>query len=95
MKNLDKGYHCVCDLNYHPILVTKYRQNVITDAISKDLRTIFTEAGIRYGIDVKEFNHDTDHVHVLFTGEPTTEILKFLNVYKSQTSRLIKQQQAV
>lgn len=34
MKNLKKRYHCVYDLNYHLILVTKYRRNVITDAIS-------------------------------------------------------------
>ena len=92
MKNLDKGYHCVYDLNYHLILVTKYRRNVITDAISNDLRNIFTKTGMCYGIDVKEFSHDTDHVHVLFTGKPTTKIPKFPNVYKSQTSRLIKQQ---
>ena len=92
MKNLDKGYHCVYDLNYHLILVTKYRRDVLTDAISNELRNIFTKTGMSYGVDVKEFNHDKDHVHVLFTAKPTTEMSKFLNVYKSQSSRLIKQQ---
>lgn len=92
MKNLDKGYHCVYDLNYHLILVTKYRREVITDAISNELRNIFTKTGSRYGIDVKEFNHDKDHLHILFTAKPTTEMSKFLNVYKSQSSRLVKQQ---
>ena len=65
MKNLDKGYHCVYDLNYHLILVTKYRRNVITDAISNELRNIFTKTGMRYGIDVKELNRDTNSVHEL------------------------------
>ena len=37
MKTLDEGYHCVYDLNHHPILVTKCRRDVITDAISNKL----------------------------------------------------------
>lgn len=65
MKNLDKGYHCIYDLNYHLILVTKFRRNVITNAISNDPRNIFTKTEMCYGIDVKEFNHDTDPVHEL------------------------------
>lgn len=47
MKTLNKGYHCVYDLNHHLILVEKYRRNVITDAISNELRNIFTKAGMR------------------------------------------------
>lgn len=56
MKNLDKGYYCVYDLNYHLILVTKYRRNVITDAISNELGDIFTKTGMRYGMSQGEKN---------------------------------------
>ena len=48
MKTLDKEYHCVHDLNHHPILVTKCRRDVITDAISNELRDILTQTGTRY-----------------------------------------------
>lgn len=37
-----------------------------------------------------EFNHDKDHLHILFKAEPKSEISKFINAYKSASSRLIK-----
>ena len=36
-------------------------------------------------------NHDSDHVHILFRAEPRSELSKFINAYKSSTSRMIKQ----
>ena len=39
---------------------------------------------------LEEWNHDKDHVHVLFRGQPNSEISKFINAYKSASSRLIK-----
>jgi putative transposase len=33
-----------------------------------------------------------DHVHILFRGHPNTEISKFINAYKSASSRLIKKE---
>ena len=36
--------------------------------------------------------HDKDHVHVLFRGQPNSEISKFINAYKSASSRLIKKE---
>ena len=33
-----------------------------------------------------------DHVHILFRGQPNTEISKFINAYKSASSRLIKKE---
>ena len=37
-----------------------------------------------------EWNHDVDHVHIMFKAHPNTEISKFINAYKSASSRLIK-----
>lgn len=31
-----------------------------------------------------------DHVHILFKVQPNTELSKFINAYKSASSRLIK-----
>ena len=45
-----------------------------------------------YNIMLEEWNHDKDHVHILFRGQPNTEISKFINAYKSAGSRLIKKE---
>ena len=36
--------------------------------------------------------HGIDHVHVMFRAQPTTELSKFINAYKSSSSRLLKKE---
>ena len=45
-----------------------------------------------YNITLEQWNHDIDHVHILFRGQPNTAISKFINAYKSASSRLIKKE---
>jgi putative transposase len=71
-------------------MVVKYRRKVINDMISDRLKTIFEDIGEKYHIIVKEWNHDIDHIHVLMTAKPNTELSKFINAYKSASSRRIK-----
>ena len=84
--------HSVFALHYHLVLVVKYRRNVIDDEISARLREIFSYIGETYKITIEEWNHDRDHVHVQFRGEPKSELTHFINAYKSASSRLIKKE---
>ena len=84
--------HSVFSLYYHLILVTKYRKQVINDSISNRLKDIFCYVSKNYHIDLEEWNHDIDHVHILFRSHPNTNISKFINAYKSCSSRLIKKE---
>jgi len=86
----DTNNHSVFSLNYHLIMVVKYRRKVINDTISNRLKEMFEYIGKMYHITLIEWNHDIDYVHVLFKGCPNTEISKFMNAYKSASSRLIK-----
>lgn len=88
--DLDTNNHSVFKLNYHLILVVKYRKKVIDDTISNRLKQIFENIAPNYHITLKEWNHDIDHVHVLLTAKPNTELSKFINAYKSASSRRIK-----
>lgn len=92
MIELESNNHSVFSLNYHLVLVVKYRRKVIDDEISKRLREIFEYIEPAYKISLQEWNHDKDHVHVLFSAHPKSELSKFLNTYKSASSRLIKQE---
>ena len=92
MIKLESNNHSVFSLNYHLVLVVKYRRKVIDDQISLRLREMFETLAPSYNITLKEWNHDIDHVHVLFSAHPKTELTKFLNAYKSASSRLIKKE---
>lgn len=76
---------------YHLVLVVKYRRKVFDDVISDRARELFEYIAPKYGITVEEWNHDIDHIHVLFRAQPKTELSKFINAYKSVSSRLLKQ----
>lgn len=88
----DTNNHSVFMVHYHLILCTKYRRKVINDVISERLKQIFLKIMPTYNITLEEWNHDADHVHILFRGQPNTEISKFINAYKSASSRLIKKE---
>ena len=79
-------------LQYHLIMCIKYRNNVIDEAVSERLKQIFAYIAPNYNIVLDEWNYDKDHVHILFRGQPNTEISKFINAYKSASSRLVKKE---
>lgn len=79
-------------LNYHLVLVVKYRRKVFDNIVSNRAREIFEYIAPKYNITLLEWNHDADHVHILFKTHPKTEISKFINAYKSASSRLIKKE---
>ena len=89
---LESNNHSVFLMYYHLILVIKYRRKVIDDAISDRLREIFEYIQPNYHITLQEWNHDHDHVHILFTAHPNSALSRLINAYKSASSRLIKKE---
>ena len=51
---------------------------------------IFSDIGDKYNVEIVESNWDVDHIHVLFDASPSTNLVKFINAYKSASSRSIK-----
>lgn len=89
---LDTNAHSVFSLYYHLILAIKYRKKVFDDEVSNRARELFETIAPNYKIEVLEWNHDQDHIHVLFKAQPKTELSKFINAYKSASSRILKKE---
>lgn len=89
---LDNNAHSVFLLYYHLVLVVKYRRKVFDDCTSARAKEIFEYIAPNYNITLLEWNHDKDHVHILFKAHPKSEISKFINAYKSASSRLLKKE---
>lgn len=87
---LDNNNHSVFLMYYHLVLVVNYRRKVFTDRMSDYAKDIFVRIGSSYNITLEEWNHDCDHVHIMFRAHPNSELSKFINAYKSASSRLIK-----
>ncbi len=89
---LDNNAHAVFLLHYHLVLVVKYRRKVFDNEVSTRAKEIFEHIAPKYNVDLQEWNHDKDHIHILFKAHPNTEISKFINTYKSASSRLLKKE---
>lgn len=53
---------------------------------------MFVRIRSSYHITLVQWNHDKDHVHIMFKAHPKTELTKFINAYKSASSRIIKKE---
>ena len=89
---LESNNHSVFKLRYHLILVVKYRKKVFDDTLSERAKAIFERLASGYNVNLIEWNHDHDHVHILFSAHPNSELSKFINAYKSASSRLLKKE---
>ena len=88
----DSNNHSVFSMHYHLIMVVKYRRKVLDDEISMRLWEMFEYIGVPYKIKIEAWNHEPDHIHVMFSAEPKSELSRFINAYKSASSRLIKKE---
>ena len=73
------------------ILVVKYRKKIFDKKISEFAKELFINIAKNYNVTFLEWNHDIDHVHILFKTVPSCNLSQFISSYKSASSRIIKQ----
>lgn len=83
-------YHCVYNLQYHLVLVTKYRRTCMTAPMLARLREILAATTAKWGGELIECNGEADHVHLLISLSPTVQLSTFVNNLKTVSSRLIR-----
>ena len=79
-------------LQYHMVLVTKYRHPVLTGGVKETvygtIRDIFAEKGLV----ILEMNGEMDHVHILYEADPFTAPGSLANIVKTKTSRFARKE---
>jgi len=77
-------------LQYHLVLVTKYRHPVLTGEIKDFLLSYTKQYFTDRNLNLLEVNTDDDHIHILFEAPPQIRLSDFVNAYKSASSRMIR-----
>jgi len=80
-------HHVKYDLQYHLVLVTKYRKKCLTPEILEFQEKVFSDLCKKWQIELKEFGGESDHVHLLLDCHPTLELGKLINNLKTVSSR--------
>ena len=79
-------------LQYHMVLVTKYRHPVLSgevkDLVYRTIREIFDDRGLI----ILQMNGEPDHIHILFEADPFTAPGELANVIKTKTARFARKQ---
>jgi putative transposase len=85
-------HHCVYDLKYQLVLVTKNRRKCINKAILLRLEEHFARLLQTWDCQLLAFNGEADHVHLLMTLSPKAQPSGLINNLKTVTSRLIRKE---
>lgn len=88
--NLQTGSQTVYALQYHFVTVTKHRATILTEEIAERIGEIANELSDDFGVEIQNVNGGCDHIHILFTAKPTTDMTKFINSLKGVTSRKVR-----
>lgn len=91
IKTSKDGYyinrHSCFILQYHIVLVTKYRHPVLTDKVRDAVYMKIHEIASQKDINILELNGEADHIHMLIEAKPQISPGELVNVLKTQTSR--------
>ena len=81
---------CVFNLNIHLVFITKYQKCMFEKYHLNYMEKIFSKVCEDFDSELKEFNREKDHVHLLLKYPPTISISKLVNSLKGVSSRLLR-----
>ncbi len=84
--------HCVYYCMYHLVIVTKYRRKIINAGVYGYFRIKLYEVSKYYpDIEIREVNHDRDHVHLLLSIPPKMSVSDVVRVIKANTWKALRE----
>ena len=93
-KHKDQSYytnrHSCFLLQYHMVLVTRYRHPVLTGEVKELVYDTIRETFEDRKLVILEMNGEADHVHILFEADPFTAPGELVNVIKTRTARFAR-----
>jgi putative transposase len=86
------GRHCVFVLHAHLVFVTKFRHRVFTGTHLTRLEEIMGSVCADFETELREFNGEDNHVHLLVNFPPKVALSKLVNSLKGVSSRRMRQE---
>lgn len=82
------------DCHAHLVFVTKYRSGALTDPILADCESHMRKVCEDFSCELREFNGEDDHVHLLIGFPATVQLSKLVNSLKGVSSRMLRRDHA-
>lgn len=90
---LKRNSNAVYLLNYHLILVVKYRKKVFTnDEIVERTKELMRKISAENNVEVINQECGDDHIHLMISTKPTTQLTKYVNLLKGHSARALRKE---
>jgi len=80
----------VSALHVHLVFVTRYRRGVLDDDMLRFCETVMRKACEDFEADLREFNGEAGHVHLLVRYPPKVSVSALVNSLKGVSARLLR-----
>jgi REP-associated tyrosine transposase len=87
-----RGRSVVYHLHAHLVFTTKYRRGALTDPILTRCQQILAEVCRDFGAELREFNGEDDHVHLLVHYPPKLAISTLVNSLKGVSAHYLRKE---
>ena len=79
--------HSVTELKVHLVCVTKYRDEIFSQAELALIEKVFLDVAKKMNMQLLEFNAEDEHIHALIEYPPKLSVSKIVNALKGVSSR--------
>jgi putative transposase len=90
--NVRRGRSVVYNLHAHLVFVTKYRRDVLNDAMLTRCEEVMRDVCAGLGAELREFNGEDDHVHLLVQYPPKLAISTLVNSLKGVSAYYLRKE---
>ena len=90
MENYRKSAHCIYDIKYHLVWITKYRKPAITGQIALRTRKFIRMICQSNEVEILSGHVGSDHIHLLVSVPPHLSANKLVQYIKGNTSRKLQ-----
>ncbi|MET9240899.1 IS200/IS605 family transposase [Nonomuraea sp. NPDC003709] len=91
-EDIRTGRHCVFALHAHLVFMTKFRHKVFTDTHLNRMEEIMRDVCADFETELREFNGENNHVHLLVNFPPKIALSRLVNSLKGVSSRRMRQE---
>jgi putative transposase len=87
-----RGRSVIYNLHAHLVFTTKYRRGALTDPVLTRCRQIMADVCADFGVQLREFNGEDDHVHLLVHYPPSVALSRLVNSLKGVSARYLRRE---
>jgi putative transposase len=90
LEDYRRGRHVVSALHVHLVFVTRYRRGVLDAAMLGTCETAMRKVCADFGAELREFNGEDDHVHLLVEYPAKVAVSALVNSLKGVSARRLR-----